>query len=218
MEDIIQVYIPNMKDRIERRESIIHQFSDKRLFNLNLVVPEEHTIPATSLWRTFIKITETENKKGSNYFVFCEDDHIFTKNYSDESLLKSIKEANSLGADIISGGFSWYDMPIQITDHLFWVKRFNGMQFTVIFNKFYPVILNSDTVGNKTLDWYLSTLTDDIFVMSPYISVQKEFGYSDVTKKNNEEGYVTGCFDRCNSVLNILRKVKFKYEELGRNE
>ena len=92
------------------------------------------------------------------------------------------------------------------------------MQFTVIFNKFYPVILNSDTVGNKTLDWYLSTLTDDIFVMSPYISVQKEFGYSDVTKKNNEEGYVTGCFDRCNSVLNILRKVKFKYEELGRNE
>lgn len=210
----INVYIPNLPHRTERKESILKEFSDKGVYRITMVVPENHPVPSASLWKTFVKIVAEEDKSGSEYFIFCEDDHIFTSDYSEPLMLENIRQAQELGADLLSGGFSWYDMPIQISNHLFWVKDFTGMQFTVVYRKFYRTILDSDIHGNHTLDLYLSTLSDDILVMSPYISVQKEFGYSDVTSKNNVGGFVSNYFKKRNQTLNLLRKVKEKLSYL----
>ncbi len=88
------------------------------------------------------------------------------------------------------------------------------MQFTVVYRKFFPTILESDVQGAHTLDLYLSTLSDDILVISPYISVQKEFGYSDVTSKNSTAGRIDALFNERNTTLNILRKVRNTFNNM----
>lgn len=208
----IHVYAINLPHRIDRKKSIMAQFEDKCLFDLEIVSPIENPVASTSLWRSFVRIVSIEKRKNSDFFIFCEDDHSFTDKYSEKNLLEAIAKAQNLGADLLSGGFSWLDTPIRICGNLFWTKAFTGMQFTIVFKKFYSKILNSDINGNHTLDIYLSTLSDDIFVTFPYISSQREFGYSDVTEKNNSEGRVSSLFNRTERSLTLLNKVYTYYK------
>lgn len=62
------------------------------------------------------------------------------------------------------------------------------------------------------LDFKISELSDSIFVIHPFISVQKEFGYSDVTSKNAEEGYVENLFRGTSQKLDMLKRIKVEYE------
>ena len=88
------------------------------------------------------------------------------------------------------------------------------MQFTIIFQKFYNTLLALGEIEEEfALDFKISELSDSIFVMYPFISVQKEFGYSDVTSKNAEEGYVEGLFKGTSQKLNMLKRVKAEYKK-----
>ena len=209
----ISVYIPNLPQRTERRASIVEQFDRKDLFKINLVCPVFDETASNSLWRTFYNIVQKEKDSGSDFFIFCEDDHVFTDEYSEAFLLDRIREADEMGTDLLSGGVSWMRDSLQVREHLFWMERFNGMQFTIVFKRFYDRILAIDYDENKkyVTDAFLSTLSDSIFVMHPYISVQKEFGYSDVTEKNNEKGYVQSLFEKTDKTLCILKKVRNHY-------
>ena len=127
----------------------------------------KHSEGRVSLW---LSIKEIINEmKNSNFFVLCEDDHQFTQYYSFELLLKCINEAQCLGADILSGGISWFKTGVQISKQLFWIDEFSGLQFTIIFKKFYQKILTSVFAGLNPselkecfLDWIQSigVLTD----------------------------------------------------------
>ena len=204
-------HIVNLSHRLDRKEHIVAQFSNKPEFKTNIVSAIKHDRGAYGLWLTVKHIVEIEVNKGSEFFVFCEDDHEFTENYSYELLRESIIQAQSLNADILSGGYSWFDNAVQISDNLFWTDRFNGMQFTVIFRKFYQKILDADFGEKVVTDIQLSGITENKFVIYPYISVQKEFGYSDVTVSNEKEGYVDGIFKSAKERLNILNKVRNHY-------
>ena len=96
---------------------------------------------------------------------------------------------------------------------IFWLERFNGMQFTVVYSRFYETLIQADTQEGFTTDIKISELSDNIFVMYPYISVQKEFGYSDVTSSNNKKGYVAGLFQATRNRLHMLDKVKNFYSK-----
>lgn len=209
----ISVYIPNLTKRTDRKASIEKQFKNKNEFELNFVQAIEHKIGAFGLWQTFMNIVRNEYNKKSNFFIFCEDDHVFTENYNKEYLFERIMEADFLKADILSGGVSWMMTPIQCSKHLFWLERFNGMQFTIIYSRFYETLIQADTKEGFTTDIKISDLSDNIFVMNPYISIQKEFGYSDVTSSNNKKGYVNGLFQTTSNRLRILDKVKNFYNK-----
>lgn len=212
----IKIYTPNLPQRTERKKSITEQFEGKDLFDVNIVCPIPDKVASNSLWRTFFGVVEKERENSSDFFIFCEDDHVFTDEYTDAFLLDRIKEADGMEADILSGGVSWMRDALQVRDHLFWMERFNGMQFTVIYKRFYDKILATqyDETQKYVTDVFLSTLSDSIFVMFPYISVQKEFGYSDVTTKNNKEGYVESLFEKTEKTLTILNKVRNHYGKL----
>lgn len=211
----IHVYVPNLQERTERKDSIINQFKMKPEFALTIVPAIKNKIGAWGLWQTFIKIVEEEDRKGSDFFIFCEDDHVFTKNYSSQYLLENIIAANTREADLLSGGVSWLQDAIQCTKHLFWVRVFNGLQFTVIYKRFYKKILDSNLHEGYVADFYLSTLSDNKFVMYPFISRQREFGYSDVTETNNQKGHVNKLFLSTSKSLNILNKVKLFYQNIA---
>ena len=209
----INVYVPNLYKRKDRNESIQKEFANKIEFNLKVVKAIEHKVGAWGLWQTFYRIVEKEFSLESPYFIFCEDDHCFTEDYDFDYLEKCIKEANRFDADILSGGMSWFETPVQVGDNLFWVSRFNGMQFVVIFKRFYERILATKTDTGYVTDFHLSRLSHKIFVIFPYISTQKDFGYSDVTKHNNIEERVTKLFEQTKLVLARITALN-KYQKL----
>ena len=112
------------------------------MFKIHIVPAIQHKTGAFGLWKTFLSIVAKERQNDSPYFVFCEDDHVFTEAYTDDFIMRRIEEADSLKADILSGGVSWFETAIQIKENLFWLEKFNGMQFTIIYNCF----MDSDVI------------------------------------------------------------------------
>lgn len=208
---ILPVHIINLKQRINRRQSIINEFKGKPFFNITIHEPITHSIGSYSLWLTFRKIVKECKDRKLSYFIFCEDDHVFTKDFPYEALINNIQQAISLKAEILSGGVSWFDLPIKATSNLFYIDQFNGMQFTVIFESVYDKILDHDYTEETVTDICLSNICSNIFVMWPFLSVQKEFGYSDVTSFNNVPKYVEGLFEKTIKEFRVLEKVENYY-------
>lgn len=206
------VYIVNLPQRTDRREHILAQFYDRPEFNVHIKTPVVHTIGAVSLWLTLRDIVKEEKEKDSPYFILCEDDHTFTNAYSAELLEKCIMRADSLQADILSGGVSWFSSAVKTDDSLFWIERFTGMQFTVIYNRFYDQLLKSAYDDLVVTDFHISEMTQRKLMIYPYISVQSEFGYSDVTKQNNDSGYVEKIFYAAINRFEVLNKVAEHYQ------
>lgn len=206
------VYIVNLPQRTDRREHILAQFYDRLEFNVHIKTPVVHTIGAVSLWLTLRDIVKEEKEKDSPYFILCEDDHTFTNAYSAELLEKCIMRADSLQADILSGGVSWFSSAVKNDDSLFWIERFTGMQFTVIYNRFYDQLLKSAYDDLVVTDFHISEMTQRKLMIYPYISVQSEFGYSDVTKQNNDSGYVEKIFHAAINRFEVLNKVAEHYQ------
>lgn len=97
----IAVYISNLSYRTDRRRSICKQFYHKQLFKIHFVPAIQHKTGAFGLWKTFLSIVAKERQNDSPYFVFCEDDHVFTEAYTDDFIMRRIEEADSLKADIL---------------------------------------------------------------------------------------------------------------------
>ncbi len=209
----ISVLAPNLARRTDRKSALEAQFAGKKEFSLSIVPAIEHPLRgAWGLWRTFIKIVKSQKDADVPFFVFCEDDHTFTDDYTFERLNASILKADAFGADILSGGVSWFRDAFQCGGNLFWLDRFNGMQFTVIFRRFYDRILEANKSEGYVTDIRLSELSDRIFMMYPFISIQKEFGYSDVTFSNNKEGQVQSLFELSMAKFRIMDDVRRKLE------
>ncbi len=215
MNNPISVYAVNLAQRTDRRASIEAQFVNKQEYNLTIVQAIEHRNGAYGLWQTFYNIVEQEATTESDCFIFCEDDHVFTENYSVENLMKRIDEANLLEADLLSGGMSVVRTPVEVSEGLFWVSWFNGMQFAVIFRRCYEKILAAKTTDGYTVDIQLSYLAKRKYVMFPYISVQREFGYSDATSINEEEGRITRFFQKSEQLLGHLQNVREHYSGIS---
>ena len=208
----IPVHIVNLITRNDRRESILNEFRTKTIFSPTIHEPISHPIGSYSLWKTFRHIVSMCKDAQVPYFIFCEDDHVFTKHFSEEKLIANIRMAQNYHADILLGGVSWFDLPIQCEHNLFYVDQFNGMQFSLIFQSFYDTILAYEDSEETVTDICLSNLSANIFVMWPFLSIQKEFGYSDVTSFNNTPNYVNGLFQKTSKELFILDKVKKYYD------
>ena len=207
----IQTYIINLKKRTDRKDHILKEFLGREEFNLDVVEACEHESGAIGLWNTIRHILQSQ-VRDEEYIIICEDDHQFTKHYSKELLSKSIRSASLKGADVLVGGASWFNSALQISSDLFWIEKFSGLQFCILFKKFYKTILNADFKEGDAADYKISALTKDKLLIHPFISTQKEFGYSDITRKNNDnEGYVTQIFSDSSEKLNQLREVALFY-------
>lgn len=211
----ISTYIINLKSRTERKKNVLKEFNGRDEFNLTFVEPIKHNVGAVSLWET-IKYILTDLIDGRDDFILlCEDDHIFTDSYSSNDLFECIKEAIRIDADILLGGMSWFQTCIRVSEKLFWIEKFSALQFTIIFKRFYKKILQSNFSDKDVPDYKISELTDNKFVIYPFISTQKEFGYSDVTPKNNGTDRVEELFRKSAELLGCLDKISTSYRRHG---
>ena len=208
----IPVSLINLKSRTDRRLHILQQFCQKAEFAVHIIEACEHNNGAIGLWNSIIQILTSLVNDENDYVIICEDDHQFTEHYSKELLFHCIAEAQERDADILSGGVSWFRDIIQISENLFWIEKFSGLQFTIIFKRFYDKILSANFSKTDAADYKISTLSDNKFVIYPFISVQKEFGYSDVTSKNNKAGFVERIFEESSERLRLLTNVNSFYK------
>lgn len=208
------VYVPNLSYRKERKINIYNQFKNRREFKLHIVPAFEHRIGAVGLWKTIQYILKEVIDKDDEFIIFCEDDHHFTEKYNFSYLIRNIKDTQERNADIILGGVSWFRDAIQISKDIFWVEKFSGLQFTIIFKKFYKKIISANFSETDAADYKISSLSDKKFIIFPFISIQKEFGYSDVTKKNNESGVVDKLYEETSERLHLLNNVNNFYKTI----
>src|SRR5690606_5207902 len=132
----IPTYIVNLKHRADRKEHTIHEFSKHDEFDFQIVRAIEDKRGAVGLWKTIQGIITDVKKRDKEYIIICQDDHTFTDVYNRNNLYKYIKDAQCREADILLGGISWFTDVLHISKSLFWVERFSGLQFMVVFKQF----------------------------------------------------------------------------------
>ena len=213
MDKINTVYAVNLKNRIDRKQHILQEFQRREEFDLDIVEAFKHVNGAFGLWKTIKYVLQNKMHDEIDYIIICQDDHLFTKEYSKEYLQYCIDEAQSLHADILAGGVSGFTSAIKVTDSLYWVEKFSGLQFTVVFRKFFEKILDADFENINAADLKLCELTENKFFIYPFLSIQKEFGYSDVTNGNNVKGIVENGFRDSHEKVKIITSVSNSYKE-----
>lgn len=208
----IPTYVINLKDRIDRRNNILDQFKDKPEFDVTIIEAETHSIGAVGLWKSMIKILNTAIVNEDDIILICEDDHIFTPDYCKEYLFANIVEASKKGAEILSGGIGGFGIAVPVSSNLYWVDWYWCNQFIVIFRSFFEKMLAYSFKYTEKVDGALSHLSNKKMTMYPFVSIQKDFGYSDVTFLNNKvRGTITSHFMDSNARLSLIHKINYHY-------
>lgn len=210
----LHTFIINLKERKDRKTDILKEFSNKKEFAIQIVEAVRHKSGAKGLWKTITHILNALVDPGDDIVLICQDDHQFTKSYSSHRLFAAITEARKRDADILCGGISWFNNAVQVSDNLFWLEKFSGLQFVVIFQKFFSKIFDVDLNEVEAADYQISAISENKYLISPLISVQKDYGYSDVTPKNNLTGRVTQLFKECIERINVLNKMTQHYMDV----
>lgn len=204
----LPTYVINLPEREERRLHIIEQFRSKNEFDLRIIDAIKHKVGAFGIWKSLIKVISNAISMNEDIIVFCEDDHTFTENYNKEKLFELINYADLKQCDYLSGGVGWLDDCFPVNDNLIWINNFWSMQFTIIFSRFYQKILEENFIIGDTADDKFSKMSENKFVIYPFISMQKYFGYSDVTSYNSSSNdYVPNLFFKTENKIRAIKTV-----------
>lgn len=203
----LKTYVINLKKRRDRKTHIFNEFEKYKNFDVVIFQAVENVVPAVGLYISLCSVIKQAKFENLPYVLFCEDDHSFTREFDYDELIDQIKLADNQCADVLLGGVSWYDYGTRLTKNLYWINSFTGMQFTIIFSRFYEKILSISFSQNDIIDGWISKFSKNIYLIAPFISVQKDFGYSDVTDKNNEVGILDKYFSDMCDRLRMLENV-----------
>ncbi|QRQ60044.1 glycosyltransferase family 25 protein [Sphingobacterium multivorum] len=218
MKENIPVFAINLEDRIDRRDHILKQFAGKSEFEFTLFKAVRHKIGAVGLWRTVYNIVKEAGAKQLPYIIVCEDDHCFTPHYNVAELRNTIAKAEHLCSDILLGGVSHFEDAVQVEQELFWLNHFTGFQFAIIYKRFFQRILALRFNDDDDIDLKISEISGGIHCIYPFISIQEEFGYSDVTIKNAEPGIVEEYFVKSQKRLETLSFLRGHFDNLHNNK
>ena len=97
-----------------------------------------------------------------------------------------MRVSHEQSSELLSDGIGGFDTTVPVSANRYWVDWFWSTQFMVIFKPLFQKILDYDFKDTDTADGVLSILVKDKMVLYPFISIQKDFGYSDVTRSNND--------------------------------
>ena len=113
------------------------------------------------------------------------------------------------GAKLLSGGIGGFGQAIPVGYHRYWVDWFWSTQFIVIYSSAFDTILSYEFQEDDTADGVLSEIIYNKMVIYPFISEQKDFGYSDVTLGNMEyQGKIREFFKRANARFKMIRTIQ----------
>ncbi len=206
----IPTYIINLKVRTERRTHMTEQFSGRSEFNITWVEAVEHPVGAIGLWESIVKIVQLAKSRNEDMILICEDDHVFTDVYTSDYLLYNLVRANRQECDLLSGGIGGFGTAVPVDINRYWIDWFYSTQFIIIFQPLFNPILSYDFKEGDTADGVLSQLSHNAMTVYPFLSIQRDFGYSDVTKHNNRPGSVKRFFAIASQRLSLIHYIYHK--------
>ena len=207
----ISTYVINLKKRPDRLKSIREQFKGRPEFDLTIVEAIENPVGNVGLWESICKAVALAIKNDEDVILICEDDHHFTSNYNPDTFFKSIINGHKMKCDLLTGGIGGFGKADIRTENLFEIDWFWCTQFIVIYKHFFNVILNTQFKQTDTVDGKISEIGNIKMVCYPFISVQKDFGYSDVTLNNNNNKNLIN-----NHFIETIEKFENLFESLQR--
>jgi len=208
----IPTYIINLKERADRLQHGLKQFEGKPEFDLHIVEACRHEIGAVGLWQSIVKIIKEVIDGEDDVIIICEDDHTFTEHYDKQFLIQNIIEAAGQGVEFLSGGVGGFGTAVPITENRYWMDSFWCTQFIVLYRPVFRKILDEEFKDTDTADGVFSELTSHKMFLYPFISVQHDFGYSDVTRSNNEiSGMITSHFKKADCRMKTYHNVYNRY-------
>lgn len=211
----IPTYVINLSERTDRRNNVEIEFKDRDEFELHIVEAVKHPIGAVGLWKSIKGIIKALAQKGEDdVVIICEDDHVFTENYQRDKFLEQVIRCAQLGTQILFGGIGGFGHAIPIDKELFWIDWNWCTQFMVIYRSAFDRILNARFTKNDVADEFLAKIIPNKMVVHPFISRQKEFGYSDITKGNEEAGKICKYFDDADSRLQVYGQIVKRHKIL----
>ncbi len=203
----IPTYIINLKSRIDRRKHILKEFNGRKEFQINLVDACEHNNGRIGLWNSIVSIINEAKIKNHDLIVICEDDHFFTFHYQRRKFITQVVEAYQQGAEILSGGVGGFGRVSPVGIERYQTDWFWCTQFIVIYSNLFDKIINYQFQDEDTADGVLSKIASNKMFIYPFISEQKDFGYSDVTINNDiHKGLISRHFEYANQYLDKLTK------------
>ncbi|NQX43429.1 hypothetical protein SAMN05421820_11766 [Pedobacter steynii] len=211
---VIPTYIINLSERPERLAHIKQQFKDRKEFMTTIVEACVHEIGAVGLWKSIRKIIKIAIENDDDVIVICEDDHEFTPQYTRDYFLKNVLEAYSQGTDYLNGGIAAFENCVLVGQNRFWTDRPTCTQFIVIYGSFFQKILDAPYDDTVLADAMLANLTANKIALHPFISTQRDFGYSDITALfDNNKGTVGRMFSDCDRKFSRIRAAYHRYHK-----
>ena len=180
------------------------QFEGRPEFHVTYVEAETNMPGNIGLWHSINKAVKKAIQNDDDLIIICEDDHVFTENYRRDLFFKNIIEALTQGAELISAGIGGFGDAVFVSNNRLWVNWFYSTQFIVLTSNVYQRIIDYNFDKCDTADGVLSKIISNKQVLFPFMSIQKDFGYSDVTESNNKNnGLVEHLFYK--STIRLIR-------------
>ena len=197
MSDIqIPTYVINLPSRVDRREHVLSQFSGRKEFDVRLFPAVQSERGADGLWQSICRIVKTAQESDDEVIVICEDDHIFTSDYDKDRFIRNVIEAGNQGCQLLSGGIGGLGDAVRISADRWWVSWLWCTQFIVLYRSAFSKVLQASFAETDVADEFLSRILSHKQTLWPFISEQKDFGYSDVTASNNKSGTIVEHFSQ----------------------
>ncbi|TWF39953.1 hypothetical protein FHW36_105394 [Chitinophaga polysaccharea] len=133
-----------------------------------------HVIPQPD-WTTLCILASNAERDNLDFFILSDIKYQFHSNYKKDHLNTGILKAQEANADILLGTVEAFESAIQIDHNLFWIDKFKGLSFVIIFKQFYNRLLQANENDiNLSPDHFLSLITASKLLLYPFISNPSE--------------------------------------------
>lgn len=209
---VLPTYVINLKERTDRYRHIQKQFEGRTEFDLHVIEASKGDCGAVALWDSMRRVIKLAIQQDDDVILLCEDDHTFTSFYNKHLLFRNILEASLQGAELLSGGIGGFNHAVPISENRYWVDSLWCTQFLILYRPIFSKMLDFPFQNSDTADGVLSMITSHKMVIYPFVSVQMDFGYSDVSPRNhNERGLITEYFKQAALRLEKYSAVNNRY-------
>lgn len=148
------------------------EFASREEFDVNYIYSVKEN--SEEEWNIFRQIVEKSHANKEDAIVLCRNRGHFSKAYSKEFFFHGIFKCADFNTHLLVGGCVDFNNLVPVTSNLFWVDRFIGGTFLVLFSSAYRLLLNIHPKTSKNIDTILSETLANKLLLCPMIFKRRE--------------------------------------------